>query len=439
MKIRLTLFVLSLAMMCGVSQAPAQTLAQVPQAGTGLTFKQFMQAVLEGNVGLASQKYNVDIADAAISVAALAPDPTFTFGYTGYELSRFVLPRSVIASINYTLENSDKRAARVIAATADKSLAEAQVNDYLKTLRFDAANAFVESLRARTVLDRRKAVLEVFENLDRNVPRGKSEPAVKQEEQPQLRLELARLRGEFHQAEADAAIAAHSLHFYLGESFLNKADIYAAGRLDVPEIRFNESELLSSAPENRADIISGAKALDAARAKSQLARENRKMDFGLTLGVIHTQPLWAIPDAGGTYSPGSYPMSNSLLATVTVPIPFSLLQDGDVRGPAAAATQAELRLRDLHGKARIEIQQAVAKYRISMRQVAAYQAGTRDADILMQDTLKKFAGRETGFPDIVYYVRTANEIHFAYLEALAASLKNLISVYQTTGQWQFDL
>ena len=432
-----SMLALVLTLALTLSSGPSHAQPVSPDGGIG--FKEFIQAVIEGNIGLASQKFNVDIADAAISVAGLAPDPTFTIGYSSYELSRFNLPRSTIASLNYTFENPDKRSARVAAAQADKSLAEAQLNEYMKTLRLDAANAFIESIRAHAILVRRKYALGLFENLEQQSPKAAKKTPVQTEDRVQLRLELARLRGDYYQAESDAAVADRNLNFYLGESKLNKPGIYANAGLEMPEIQFVESELQDNALSKRPDLATADKSLQSARAKSRLARENRNLDLGFTVGVTHTQPLWGIPDAGGTYSPGSYPMSNGLIASVTIPIPFSLLQDGDLRGPAAAATQAEIRLREMQGKARVEAQQALIKYRLSHKQVAAYRGGTKDADVLMQDTLKKFAGNETGFPDIVYYVRTANEVYFAYLEALALSAKALVSVYQTSGQWQFDL
>lgn len=413
--------------------------ASAVQPDGGIEFKEYIQAVVEGNIGLASQKFNVDVADAAIAVAGVAPDPSFTVGYSSYELSRINLPRSTIAALNYTFENPDKRRARVLAAEADKSLAEAQLNEYMKTLRLDAANAFIESLRARAILTRRKYALDLFESLELQAAKPSKDAPLQAQERSQLRLELSRLRGDFYQAESDAAIADRNLNFYLGESKLNRTVSYARASLEIPEIQFVETDLQENALAKRPDLASADRVLQAARARSKLAQENRKLDLGFTLGVTHTQPLWSIPDAGGTYSPGSYPMSNGLIATVTIPIPLSLMQDGDLRGPAATATQAEIRLRELQGKARIEAQQALIKYRLSHKQVAAYRAGTADADILMQDTLKKFAAKESGFPDIVYYVRTANEVYFAYLEALAASAKALVSVYQASGHWQFEL
>jgi cobalt-zinc-cadmium efflux system outer membrane protein len=309
----------------------------------------------------------------------------------------------------------------------------------MKTLRLDAANAFIESLRAREILARRKYALGLFESLEQQAAKPSKDAPLQTQERSQLRLELSRLRGDYFQAESDAAIADRNLLFYLGESKLSRTATHAHGSLDIPEVQFVEADLQQDALTKRPDLASVDKAMQAARAKSNLARENRNLDLGFTVGVTHTQPLWSIPDAGGTYSPGSYPMSNGLIATMTIPIPLSLMQDGDLRGPAAAATQAEIRLRELQGKARIEAQQALIKYRLSHRQVSAYRAGKADADILMQDTLKKYAAKESGFPDIVYYVRTANEVYFAYLEALAASAKALVSVYQASGRWEFDL
>ena len=413
--------------------------AQSTPPGRGLAFGEFAQAVIEGNIGLAAQKFNVAVADAAIAVAGLTPDPSFTVGYSAFELSRMNLPKSTVASVNFVLEDSDKRKARVSVAQADKAVAEAQLTEYMKTLRLDAANAFIESLRSHEILVRRKYALDLFENLERQTTGAAKKTPMPVEERAQLRLELARLRGDFYQAESDVVIADKNLNFYLGESKLNTPGVFAKGTLEIPEIQFTEATLQENALASRPDLAAADTALQSARAKSELARANRKLDVGITLGVTHTQPIWSIPDAGGTYSPGSYPMSNGLIASVSIPIPFSLSQDGDLRGPAAAATQAELRLKELRSKTLIETQQALIKYRLSHKQIAAYGGGTKDADILMQDTLQKFAGNATGFPDIVYYVRTANELYLAYVEALALSAKSLISVYQSTGLWQFDL
>lgn len=410
--------------------------AQPPDRGGGLAFNQYIQAVLEGNVGLAAQKFNVEIADAAIAVAGLSPDPQFTFGYSAYELSRFRLPRGITATVNFTLEHPAKREARVDVAGADKALAEAQLTEYMKSLRVDAANAFVESLRTRALLERKRRTLALFQSLAADQAKTKR---LLSEERAQLGLETARLRGELHQAEADAAVSDRNLNFYLGQSPFNKPGIFAAGALEQPEIAFSEAEILAGLVEQRPDIASMRKALEAAKARSRLAHENRSLDLGLAVGVTHTQPMWAIPDAGGSYTDGSYPMSNSLSLTLSIPIPLSLRQDGDLRGPAAAATQAELRLRDLQERAAIEAQQALTKYRLSLQQTAAYREGMRDADLIVEDTLRKYRRQESGFPDIVYYVRTASEIYTAYLEAQAAALKALIGVYQVSGRWQFEL
>jgi len=410
--------------------------APLGKAQGGIGIDDFIQAVMQGNIGLAAQKFNIDIADAAIAVAGLPPDPTITIGYNSYELSRFRLPNSTGITLNYLLENPDKRNARVVLAEAEKSLAQAQVAEYMNALRVDAATAFFEALRANDILKRRQTLLSLFEELERKSINASKKPATPADELAQLRLELARLRGDLIQAESDLFVANRNLNFYLGQSKFNDPQVFAKGRLDIREMAFDGPSLEEGAYARRGDLESAEKALDAANAKSKLARENRKLDLGLTIGVTHTQPLWGIPDAGGTYTPGSYPISNGLVAAVSIPIPFSLAKDGDLRGPAAAAAQSEIRLRDLRAKVRIEVQQALMKYRLSVKQVAALREGTKQADILMQDTLAKFAGGVSGFPDIVYYVRTANEIHMAYLEALASSAKALVSVYQTSGTWQ---
>lgn len=401
----------------------------------GVTLYPFLQAVQESNLGLAAQKYNVDVADAAIAVAAIAPDPFLTFGYSSYELSRFILPKGTTVAINYTLESPAKRAARTQVAQADKSLAETQLVEYMTQLSIDAAYAFYDSLRTHAVLERRKKILEIFEQMTREDPAQKKTP-LGREEKAQLNIELARLRGEVYQAESDAMIADRNLNFYLGKSALNHPGIFAQGSLELTEVSFDETKLMQTAFAQRPDLVSAEKFIASAQARTHLAQQNRNLDYGLTLAVVHTQPMWSVPDATGVYSPGSYPMSNSMMATVTIPIPLSLLEeDGDLRGPAAAASQAELRLQELHNKAEVEVRQSLLRYQLTVQQVAAYREGVKEAEFIMQDTLQKFSTGAVGFPDIVYYTRTANDIQFAYFEAQAAAAKALLGVYQVSGSF----
>ena len=118
----------------------------------------YLRDVARGNADLAAQRFNVSIAQAQVSIAKVFPDPVVTGGLLQYDVTQ-QNPTASIVSISVPVQIAGQRGARIRVAEAGADAANADLEDFLRTLRASAANAFVESLHARLVLERRRQTL----------------------------------------------------------------------------------------------------------------------------------------------------------------------------------------------------------------------------------------------------------------------------------------
>jgi cobalt-zinc-cadmium efflux system outer membrane protein len=124
-----------------------------------ITFSKFMQRVEEANLSLAAQRYNVPIARAQLTAASVFPDPTVQSGYAGDASgSGQVTTYSTAVSEEFLL--GGKLRYRKDAARAALLASSATLSDFLRNLRGQAAEAFIEGLTDALILNRKEESLE---------------------------------------------------------------------------------------------------------------------------------------------------------------------------------------------------------------------------------------------------------------------------------------
>ncbi|HUJ15751.1 MAG TPA: TolC family protein, partial [Thermoanaerobaculia bacterium] len=177
--------------------APAAAVAQVRQ----VHLREFLDLVEQTNLDLAANRFNITVAEAQITLARLRPDPQFNGGVASLDLTNQKLPTSTTYNLSQLVELGGKRGSRIEAATAGKSLAEAQLEDFFQQLRADATNAFIDALFARQVLERKRQTLESVERLVTATEERLRAGDVGQAAVWQVKVEAERFRGEVLSAE----------------------------------------------------------------------------------------------------------------------------------------------------------------------------------------------------------------------------------------------
>jgi len=415
--------------------APVWACAQDAPAPRPLTLQAFVAGTLKGNPEALAQRYNVTSAEAQVSINRLMPDPTLTTGVSSRELygpSRPVNPTQVMVGLAWTLETGGKRGARVAVANEGAGKARADLETYLSDLRLAAENAFVDALRAQRILERKRKTLDGFREVARLNGIRFATGDIGGVELAQSRVEAQRFEGEVLGAQADLTAAQATLVQLLGDG---KAAVVPAGDLDHAPVTIQADTVLARALLNRVDLVSARRGVQLAESQQRLAKANRWVDLGLSVGVNHTPPVYATGfDATGAVFPAPVTMSNSLSATLSIPLPFSRRQRGELIQAEASRAQARLEVQSMEQKTHADVASAVAQYEAAAGQLKTFRSGIlQDMDRVLDGIQFSYRHGSATLLEFIEAQRTSNEVYLAYVDAQAGHAKALATLDRLSG------
>jgi outer membrane protein, heavy metal efflux system len=408
-------------------RAEAAPMAQAADGAT-LHFGGYMTLVLRNNLDLVAQRFNVPVAEAQIAVAKIFPDPTLTAGLASIDVSRVGAPTSTTVGVSETIELGGKRGARVATAEAGRAGAHADLEDFLRTLRANAAGAFIDALHARLVLERKQLTLASLQKLVHANEERRRAGDIGEVPVMQSRVEASRFRGEVADAAADVRNSDIGLALQMGRA--GAASFVLVGELGGPTRTFDVDKLIEQARTQRPDVVSKKQALAANKSRVSLARANRWIDLTLNLDLVHTTAVNEIN------SFGDIPAYNTLGATLSLPLPFSHVYRGELDAALAGESQADWSLRSAELKAESDVRQAFEKYDASVDRVNIYAGGVlTDADKVLDGTLYSYQRGAATLLEVLEAQRTDNEVHLAYFDALSDCAHALVALEQAAGVW----
>jgi outer membrane protein, heavy metal efflux system len=421
---------------------PLASLGLAAQSAPGpaqpMTYAAFLQAVFRSNLDAAAQKYNVTSAEAQITINRLFPDPQLSAGVASTELygpAKSSFPSQSTVGVSWTLELGGKRSARIAVAEDGLKKAQADLGTFLSQLYVTASSAFVDALKARLALDRKRQTLHGLEEVVRLNEIRHRAGDIGGVELAQSRVEAKRFEGEAWQAEADVKAADAALLQLLGGAAPDRMAAQPAGDLNIPLRSPTLADLLPRALAARPDLLSARLALQQASSQKRLAEANRWVDLGLSAGLTHTPPVYPTGlDAGGSPFPSPMPMSNALSFSVSVPIPFSRHQRGELVQAEASLRQAQLQVQSAELKVRTDLEATLAQYEAAARQLGAYRDGVlQDTDKVLEGVTFSYRKGNASLLELINAQRTLNEVYLAYYDALSNHAKALILLDQAAG------
>ncbi len=229
---------------------PASVLRAEPEQK--LTLTEFLHRVTQENLDLAAARFQVPLAKAQVEVAKVFPDPMLTGGVAQLDVSGQSAPLMTTLGVTLPIELGGERSGRVAVAEAEVSVAEAELFDTLRKLRAEAASAYVASLTARLVLERKHKTLASLDRLvevnTKRVASGEAgEVAL-----IQSRVENQRYRGEVLTAEADLEAADLELRRFLSRAAPGRGQkLRVDGNLAIPPRLFDMETLCHAALKQR--------------------------------------------------------------------------------------------------------------------------------------------------------------------------------------------
>ena len=395
-----------------------------PPGPKGMRLSEYLSQVGSANLELAAQRLNVPIAEAQIEVAKIFPEPVLSGGVASIDVSGNGSPTSYNVGLSETFEIGGKRGARIEVASFQTSQAKSDLEDFLRTLRANATNDFIDALRTKAVLERKEQTQGAFQRLVEVNQERLRAGDIGQVAYLQSRVEAQRFRGEVLAAEGDVETARLALGLRLGSS---AGAIPVAGDLRIQTRTFDAEMLVLRARTDRPDLASKHAAVEAARSKLRLAHANRWEDLTLNVGYIYSAP------GSGAFQ---QPAFSALTFGLSIPLPLARIYNGEVDAAVAGTSQAQLVLRQGELAVEIEVREALARYRAATRRVELYTGGVlADADRVAEGTLYSYQRGGATLLEVLDSQRTVNEVYLAYFDALSEHAKALVAVETAAAMW----
>jgi len=189
--------------------------------------------------------------------------------------------------------------------------------------------------------------------------------------------------------------------------------------------------LVLRAVSSRSDVIAASTALDTARAQYRLAEVNRIPD--LTVGGVYAH----LTRATNPIDPS--PAWDSAGIIVSIPLPFSDLNSGNLQAANYAQLQAGVVLQAAKLQAQADVRIAYERYRLAVDAVEQFEAEVlHDADDLYQSRLFKMEEGKNSLVDVLNAHQAISQVFIDYYNALGEQAKALVSLETSAGIWDID-
>jgi cobalt-zinc-cadmium efflux system outer membrane protein len=395
-----------------------------------INHSEFLSLVNKNNLGYAAEKFNVNIAEANIEASKVFPDPELAIGASDNGQRRMQMGYGFSSELSWTLELGGKRKARINIAKSTSELTKALLEDYFRNLRADATLNYLTSLKQKEIFKVQSNSYTILKNIAEADSIRFKLGSITEIDARQSKLEANAMLNEVYQSEADWKTTLLELATLVGNQ---KADsLYLPiGDLKKFDRLFDLNELIISAQNNRADLLAALKNKKVSQDILGLAKANRVLDLGLSLGVESASVV--------TNSVAPTPSSNSVSAGITIPLKFSNRHKGELKAAEYSVQQADVLYKQTELQIQIEVRKAWFNYLTAQKQVRQFNTGLlSDAQRLLDGKVYGYKRGETSLLEVLNAQRTYNETQLNYYETLYNYAAALVELEKTAGIWDIN-
>ena len=303
-----------------------------------MTIEGAVTEAVQNNLTLLAERANLSIADAGLITARLRPNPVLSGSAesldvlgTGFDEVNQAGPPQYSVRVDVPFERGGKRDLRVDAAGQKKQVAEAEFAESVRRLKLDVALASIDVLEAKAKLLLAEDNLRSLEQLVRLNEQRLASGAIPQLEVTRSRVAMLQYRSAVRTAQLSVNEARLKLLPLLGrrpdETPVDIEDALGTTVAQNPDL----PQLQQTARLARPDLI--ALRRDQARTIAELRLEQAQGKVDYTLGAEYRREQ------------GVNGRGNMLGVFVSVPLPFSNRNQGEIARADAERDKAERLLR----------------------------------------------------------------------------------------------
>ncbi|MBN8420857.1 MAG: TolC family protein [Verrucomicrobia bacterium] len=408
----------------------AERLAELTRSSsrrTPIKLEDYLAKVAASNLGYASQRYNVTIAEAAIMASKVFQNPVLQIGNMRdvSNSGNQKLPGYFNGYLNQTLELGGKRRERQLVARKNYAAVSSSLQSFLQNLRLDASAAYADAIATGRVASQLQRTSALLRDLLQAQQERQKAGDISDVDLLQTRVEVRQFEAELLNAQAVAANAELGLNAFLGPQFAS-THWQPVGTLSVTPQSTDLFKLLSSAIRNRPDLVAMRHRRDAAGENIKLEKANRVPD--LTVGVGWTNSTYS----GNTTSP--QPNYNMVGLQFSLPLPIWNRNKAGIATAQAQASQSQLDLDAAEVQAGVEVRRALSLYDIARQRVELYQGGVlKDVDAALEKRVVSYKRGGSSLLELLDAQRKANEVWQSFYDAQSDHARAVIELHRAAG------
>ena len=394
-----------------------------------LTYKPFIESVMSNNQAYCAEKLNVPISEALYKASKAIQNPSLSATYGNNSDWKKQMGQSVELEVSQPITFGVISARKQVAKNEAK-IASTNLDDYLLNLKAEATVSFIEALLAR---DLSLIANQTYQNMQR-LASGDSLRFVKGDiseyDMLQTRIEARMAQQDYLSTVASYNNCLVALDLYTGNPTRGTSAI--EGQLSNPNKDYTIAELTEIAQRNRPDLKSALQSVTLAESQARLVKRERLPEVELSLGMsINSEVRNEIAPA---------PKYTGYTAGVSMPLPFSNTNKGNIRASQLSIQQSQLQAEALENQMISEIMQALNNYHMAQRNAKTYtEELIHDAEKILQGRIYAYQRGETSLIEVLAAQETYNEVRKNYTEALSQCMTAWVELQKVTGLLEIEI
>jgi cobalt-zinc-cadmium efflux system outer membrane protein len=398
--------------------------AQSAPPVTRVSMSDAVRLTLDRNQSLRAQRLTIDQAKADETTAALKPNPGFAFDAEGItpfsprQINFDFLRNNVsyTSSLSYLFERGGKRLKRTTVAEDTTEVTRRNVLDLERQLRFQAEQAFVNALLAKSTLEMAQQNLTSFSEVVDISQQRVTAGDLAQGDFYKISLQKLQFEQDLSAAQVGLIQAKASLRQLMG--FDTVADAFELdGDLAFATYPLNLEDLKRLALENRPDVQAAHTSVQLAQDTLTLEKGNASRDLAGNFDYIRTGP------------------DNTVGAGIAIDLPFHDRNQGNIARSEIGVRQAVESETAARFAAVTDVVNAYAAFDTNRQVVALYQSGyLNQAKQSLDITTYVYQHGAGTLLDLLDAERTYRATELTYRQALAAYMTSLRQLNFAVGK-----
>ena len=382
-----------------------------------ISYGEFMQRVMDGNVALIAKRLDIDIADARFTNSKVHNDPTLAVTYSNSEDWSKEMGQGIEVELGRTF-TFGVRKSRMEMADSERRMTVALLEEYMRNFRADATLAYIEHLRAGMILEESRKTLYDLEEITRNDSLRFMRGDIAESNWLESRMATGIARNGMLDAEAEYNNTAIKLGYFMGD-LKNAETLRGTGSLEINGQAAPASHYIERALAQRADIIVALSRADMAEAEMKFNSAQRRPDLNVVVGATYNK---ARPDFF------------TLKAGVAVPLKFSNLNKGARIADEMLAKQANMEVEDARMLAEADVMQAYNNFCYAVKQTETFSDKMLyDMDAVVKSKKRAYELGEIPFIDYLVVKRDESEMRRQYIDAIYGKAAAWVELQRAAG------